>query len=366
MKIKAAILHEVNTPFSVETLDLDAPREGEVLVKVAATGVCRSDLHLKTGTTQHPLPVVVGHEGAGVVDAVGPGVTRVRPGDPVILNWAPYCGGCFYCQQHQPNLCATYVEPTWAGTMLDGTSRLSLNGRPVYHYCMLACFAEYAVVPEQSCVPLKKEVPLTVGSLIGCAVTTGVGSVLNTARVPAGASVAVWGVGGVGLSTVMGARYAGADRIIAIDRFEQKNYLALELGATDTLIAGPSTVEEIRNLTGGRGADFVFDTTGSPAVQEACLEAARPGGTAVLSGLAPMGSSTNLPGSLITRQEKTITGSYYGSADTARDFPLYADLFLKGELPLDKLISKTYRLEEINEAFDDMERGINARGMVVF
>ena len=366
MKIKAAILRQVNTPFRVETLDLDAPREGEVLVKIAATGVCRSDLHLRTGTTRHPLPVVVGHEGAGVVDSVGPGVTRIRPGDPVILNWAPYCGSCFYCRRHQPNLCSTYVEPAWAGTMLDGTTRLSSSGQRVYHYCMLACFAEYAVVPEKSCVPLVEGVPLTVGALIGCAVTTGVGSVLNTAAVPPGSSVVVWGVGGVGLSTVMGARYAGAGRIIAVDRFEQKNRLALEVGATDTLIASPSTVEDIRELTGGRGADYVFDTTGSPAVQEACLEAARPGGTAILSGLAPMGSTTNLPGSLITRQEKTIKGSYYGSADTARDFALYADLFLKKELPLDKLISRTYRLAEINEAFDDMEHGLNARGVVVF
>jgi Zn-dependent alcohol dehydrogenase len=250
--------------------------------------------------------------------------------------------------------------------MLDGTPRLSLEGRPVYHYCMLACFAEYAVVPEKSCVPLKKEVPLTVGALIGCAVTTGVGSVLNTAAVMPGTSVVVWGVGGVGLSTVMGAKYARAGRIIAVDRFEDKNRLALELGATDTLVAGPNTVHDIRELTGGRGGDYVFDTTGSTAVQEACLEAARPGGVIVLAGLAPMDSNTNLPGARITRQEKTIKGSYYGSADTARDFPLYADLFLKGELPLDKLISKTYPLENINEAFDDMERGLNARGVVVF
>ncbi|MFQ5614751.1 MAG: Zn-dependent alcohol dehydrogenase [Anaerolineae bacterium] len=366
MKIQAAVLHEPDTPFKIETLDLEPPGPGEVLVRVAAAGVCHSDWHLVTGATSHPLPVVPGHEGAGVVEAVGQGVTQVEPGDHVALNWAPNCGACFYCLNDRPSLCSTYIEPLWAGTLMDGKTRLSRNGRPVYHFSGLACFAERAVVPQACCVPLAKNIPLTVAALIGCAVTTGVGSVLNTARVKPGSSVAVFGVGGVGLSIVMGAQLAGAGRIIAVDRTEAKRRLACAFGATEALIAGPDTNEAIRRLTGGRGADYVFEAIGLPSIQEQCLDAARPGGTVVLVGIAPMGSSTNLPGAIITRQEKTIRGSYYGSANTARDFPLYADLYTRGRLDLDRLIAKTYTLDQINEAYDDMLSAETARGVIVF
>lgn len=366
MKTRAAILYEPNTPLSVETLDLEPPRTGEVLVKLVATGVCHSDWHLVTGDTRHPLPVVLGHEGAGIVEAVGAGVSRVKPGDHVALNWAPNCGCCFYCLNDRPNLCSTYVEPIWAGTMMDGTSRLSKNGRTVYHFSALACFADYSVVPQECCVPLCKEVPPKIAALIGCAVTTGVGAVLNTAKVRPGTSVAIFGAGGVGLSIILGACLAGASRIIAVDRVQAKCDMALEFGATHTVIAGPETNDSIRSLTDGRGADYVFEAIGIPAVQEQCLDAARPGGTIVLAGVSPMGSSTNLPGAIITRQEKTIMGTYYGTANTARDFPLYADLYVKGKLDLDRLVSKTYPLEEINEAYADMLGGKVARGVIVF
>ena len=366
MKTHAAVLYETNRPFEIEVLDLEPPRAGEVLVKVAAAGICRSDWQLVTGATQHPLPVVPGHEGAGVVEAVGEGVTHVGPGDHVVLNWAPNCGSCFYCLNDRPSLCATYVAPIWAGTMMDGTPRLSKKGQPIFHYCALACFAEYAVVPQESCVPLRDEVPLPVGALIGCAVTTGVGAVLNTAQVRAGSSVVVFGVGGVGLSTVMGAQLAGAVPLIAVDTVVARADVAKALGATHFLTAGSDTIEAIRDLTEGRGADYVFDATGVPAVQEQCLDAVRPGGTVVLAGLAPMGSSTNLPGAVITRQEKTVTGTYYGSAHPARDFPRYADLYLQGKLDLDRLISKTYSLDQINDAFADLLAGKLARGVIVF
>ncbi|MBI3761262.1 MAG: Zn-dependent alcohol dehydrogenase [Chloroflexi bacterium] len=366
LKTQAAVFHEVNTPFKIETLDLDAPRAGEVLIKVAAAGVCHSDWHLMTGATKHPVPVVPGHEGAGVVEAAGEGVTRVKPGDHVSLNWAPNCGTCFYCLNDRPSLCSTYVGPIWAGTMMDGTTRLTKNGQAVYHFSALACFADHCVVPQECCVPLSKEVPLTVAALIGCAVTTGVGAALNTAKVRPASSVAVYGAGGVGLSVIMGARLAGASRIIAVDRAEGKLDIAKEFGATDVLMAGPDAVGAIKKLTEGRGADYVFEAIGLPAVQEQCLDAVRPGGTVVLVGVSPMGSGTNLPGAIITRQEKTVTGSYYGSANTARDFPLYADLYLKGKLDLDRLISKTYPLEQINEAYADMLSGEIARGVIVF
>lgn len=366
MKIKAAVFYEVGIPFKIETLDLEPPRAGEVLVKVAAAGVCHSDWHLMTGATKHPTPVVPGHEGSGVVEAVGSGVTRIKPGDHVALNWAPNCGSCFYCLNDRPNLCSTYVGPLWAGTMMDGTPRLSKDGRPVYHFSALACFADYAVVPQECCVPLSKEVPLTIAALIGCAVTTGVGAVLNTARVRPGSSVAVFGAGGVGLNIVMGAKLAGASRIIAVDHSEAKGDMALEFGATDFVMAGPNTSQAIQGLTEGRGADYVFEAIGIPAVQEQSLEAVRPGGMVVLVGVAPMGSGTNLPGAILTRQEKTVTGSYYGTANTARDFPLYADLYLKGKLDLDRLISRTYSLDQINEAYADMLSGETARGVIVF
>ena len=366
MKIQAAVFYEPHAPFKVETLDLEPPRTGEVLVKVAAAGVCHSDWHLMTGATKHPLPVVPGHEGAGVVEAVGPGVTRVKPGDHVALNWAPNCGACFYCLNDRPSLCSAYVGPLWAGTMMDGTPRLSQDGQPIYHFSALACFADYTVVPQECCVPMRPEIPLTVAALIGCAVTTGVGAVLNTAKVKPGSSVAVFGAGGVGLSIVMGAKLAGASAIIAVDRAPAKLEMAKQFGATQALISDADANDAIRKLTDGRGADYVFEAIGLPVVQEQCLYAARPGGVIVLAGVSPMGSSTNLPGAIITRQEKVVMGTYYGSANTARDFPLYADLYLIGRLDLDRLVSKRYPLEQINEAYADMLSGAVARGVIVF
>ncbi len=365
MKVKAAVVYENAKSFVIETLDLEAPRAGEVLVKIAAAGICHSDWHLITGASKHPLPVVPGHEGAGVVKTVGEGVTAVTPGDHVALNWAPNCGRCFYCLRDRPSLCETYVDKIWAGTMLDGTPRLSKEGQPVYHFCALACFAEYVVVPQASCVPLGKDVPFEIAALIGCAVTTGVGAVLNTARVEAGSSVVVYGAGGVGLNIIMGANLAGAGRIIAVDTNETKGDIAKSFGATNSLLAGPDTVESIRRLTDGRGADYVFEAIGLTAVQEECLEAVRPGGLVVYAGLTAMGSSTNLPGAVIARQEKTVTGSYYGSANTARDFPKFAEFYRQGQLDLDRLISKRYALEQINEAYADMLGGETARGVII-
>ncbi|MHC4781214.1 MAG: zinc-binding dehydrogenase, partial [Planctomycetota bacterium] len=314
MKIRAAVLREVDTPFRIETLDLAPPGKGEVLVRIGAVGVCHSDWSLRTGATRHPLPVVPGHEGAGIVESVGEGVDTIRPGDHVVLNWAPNCGGCFYCLNGKPSLCSTYLDPIWKGAMMDGTTRLSKDGEEIFHYTALACFADHAVVPHQSCVVVPKELPLKVGALIGCAVTTGVGAALNTAPVKPGGSVAVFGLGGVGLSVVLGAKLAGAAIIIGVDREAAKADVARSLGVTHFLISKGNPVEEIRKLTSGRGADTVFDATGIPAVQEGALEAARPGGVLVLSGLAPMGSATNFPAALLTRQEKSVVGSYYGTA----------------------------------------------------
>ena len=366
MNVQAAVLHAPKNPFTIETLRLEAPRAGEVLVKIAASGVCHSDYHLVSGDTQHPMPLVAGHEGAGVVEAVGPGVTRVKVGDHITLNWAPDCGECFYCQHEQPNLCDTYTGPIWAGTMLDGTTRLYSDGDPIYHYCGLATFAEYAVVPEPSCIPIRKDVPLKVAALVGCAVATGVGAVLYTAKVRAGESVVVYGCGGIGLNILQGAAMVGATTIIAVDTSPAKLDIARAFGATHTLLADDNTLDGIRDLTGGRGADHVFEAVGAPAVQEAAFEAARPGGMLTLVGLSAMGTGTNLPGAVITRQEKTIRGSYYGTVSARRDFPLFLDMYMAGKLKLDELVSQEYPLTEINTAFDAMLTGGVARGVIVF
>jgi S-(hydroxymethyl)glutathione dehydrogenase / alcohol dehydrogenase len=365
MRIQAALLFESRRPFEIVEVDLSDPRPGEVLVRIAAAGVCHSDYHLVSGATKHPMPVVAGHEGAGIVESVGPGVASIHPGDHVILNWAPACGRCFYCDRGKSNLCDTYTGPIWAGTMLDGTTRLTLDGRPVYHYCGLASFATHAVVPEQSCVVVRRDVPLAVAALVGCAVATGVGAAMYTAQVRPGDSVAVFGCGGVGLCILQGAKLCGAQTLIAIDTNPQKMEIARRFGATHAIPAGPDALASIRQATAGRGVDHAFEAVGLPAVQEAALDAVRPGGNLILAGLSPMGTGTNLPGALLTRQEKTVKGSYYGSVQPQRDFPMLVDLYRSGRLDLDQLISKQYTLAQINDAYDDMLSGRTARGVII-
>jgi len=366
MKIQAALLQGVGQPFTIAELDLEEPREGEVLVQIAASGVCHSDWHLVTGATKHPLPLVPGHEGAGIVTAVGPGVKSIQPGDHVVMNWAPDCGHCFYCEHGKPNLCDTFLKPIWAGTMLDGTPRLSWQGQPVYHFCGLASFAEYAVVSERSCVPVRKDVPLEIAALVGCAVSTGVGSVLYTAGVRPGESVVVLGCGGVGLNILQGAVLSGAAAIIAVDSNPHKEALARQFGATHFVLSGDKLRGEVMELTRGRGADTVFEAVGLPALQELGLRLTRPGGTLVLVGLSHVKEPTNLSGAFIARQEKTVKGSYYGTVNTHRDFPFFLDLYQAGKLNLSALVSQRYRLDEINEAYQAMLSGEVARGVVVF
>jgi S-(hydroxymethyl)glutathione dehydrogenase/alcohol dehydrogenase len=385
MKVRAAVLERVGGPIEVQELELGEPRKGEVLVRMLATGVCHSDWHLVTGDTRHPLPVVLGHEGAGVVQGLGSGVHGLGEGDLVALNWAPSCGKCFYCSHGRPALCGEYVGPVWAGTMLDGSTRFSRGGSPVYHYSALACFSEYIVVPSVCCVRMPGGVPAEVAAVIGCAVTTGVGSVLNTARVAAGSSVCVIGAGGVGLSTVMGAVVAGASQIIVCDPLESRREAALQIGTgaraslqgesggstKATLAHGTHTLpsadpKSVKELTEGRGADYVFECVGTPALQEVAVECARPGGTVVFSGLSPNGSSTNIPGARLVREEKTVMGSYYGTSNPAVDFPRYAAMYQEGTLPLDRLVSHRYPLDQINQAYADMLAGVGSRGVVLF
>ena len=369
MKIRAAVLNETRQPFVIEELDLDPPRAGEVLVRLAACGVCHSDWHVATGATPHPLPVVTGHEGAGVVEAVGDGVDEddLRPGAHVVLSWAPSCGHCFYCVRDKPNLCDTYTAPIWAGTMLDGSTRLrrGTGGQPVYSYCGTASFATHTVVPRASCVKVRDDVPLDRAALIGCAVATGVGAATRTADVRPGDTVVVFGCGGVGLSVIQGARLRGAGRIIAVDTMVEKIPVAIHFGATSLLMSTDDVVGAVRYYTGGRGAEHVFDAVGIPSVQERALECVRPGGTLTIVGLAPSDSKTNLPGASIARKEITIKGSYYGSCSPHRDFPMLADLYAAGKLDLDHMVTKRYPLDQINEAFAEMLAGKTARSVIL-
>lgn len=364
--MKAAVLYQPNTPLEVQDVKLEKPHAGEVLVQNLASGVCRSDWHVVTGDTTHPLPVVLGHEGAGIIREVGEGVTSLEAGDHVVLSWAPNCGTCYYCLHGQPQLCQTLVAPLWNGTLMDGTSRLSRQGDTVYHLSGLATFAEQSVVPERTCIPIRKDVPFQAASLVGCAVTTGVGAVVNTARLSPGDSVVVFGCGGVGLNILQGADLAGAGMIIAVDKAPAKMELAENFGATHTILADEDPVPKIRELTEGRGADYAFEAVGIPELQEKALEAVRPGGALIIAGIAPMGSSTNFPGAILARQEKKVMGSYYGSSYPHRDFPRLLDLYAAGKLKLDELITQTYPLEDINQAFQDMLAGENARGVILF
>ena len=366
LKMQAAILTAPNRPFRIETVTLDAPKAGEVLVKIAAGGVCRSDWRVAIGTAPKPMPIITGHEGAGIVEDVGPGVRRVRPGDQVTLTWAPICGECFYCQRGRANLCAAYRPAIATGLLDDGTGRIHWKGEPVYILAGLGSFAEYAVVREASCVPIPRDLPLDVAALAGCAVATGVGAAVYTAGVRAGESVAVLGAGGIGLNIIQGAQLCGAHPIIAIDANESKLALAKQFGATHALRSDETTVEQIQALTGGRGVDYAFEAVGIPQLQERAFAATRPGGTLTLVGTAPAGSRTNLPGAIITRSEKIIRGCSYGSVNPQRDIPLLLDLYSAGKLKLEQLITRRYRLDQINEAYADLLSGELARGIIVF
>lgn len=363
--MRAAVLKAVNEPLVIEDLDLAPPGPGEVSIRLAASGVCHSDWNVISGATPNPLPVVLGHEGAGVAEKTGEGVTTIAQGDHVVLSWLPSCGRCFYCSIGRPVLCEWSTPAMLAGTMPDGTTRLSSNGDRHHHYSFLSTFAERCVVPEASCVPIRKDAPLAVAALVGCAVMTGVGAVINRARVEPGSMVAVFGAGGVGLSAILGARLAGAGTIVAVDPVPFKRELAGELGATHVLDPGVGDVaSEIRGLAGGRGADYAFDTAGAPGLVATAYDSVRPGGAVVSVGIPPEGAEARLPASRLPREEKVVMGSLYGSCRPHIDMPRVLDLYMAGQLDLDRLVSRTYGLDEVNEAFAAMNAGEVARGVI--
>jgi S-(hydroxymethyl)glutathione dehydrogenase/alcohol dehydrogenase len=361
--MKAAVLHQPYEPFVIEDVDLAEPSAGEVLVRIVATGVCHSDQHFVDGSLQHPMPVVLGHEGAGVVESVGPGVTYVEPGDHVILCFVPTCGSCRYCVAGRPNLCISVRRQH--GVMRDGTSRLSIDGEPVHPFLMLSTFAERAVVAEEAVVKIREDAPLDKVCLISCGVMTGIGAVTNTAHIEPGCTCVVVGCGGVGLNVVQGCAIAGARRIIAIDRDVRKLEYAKVFGATDTIDASegqvPKRVREIeRDL-----ADYAFEAVGLPETIRLAYDCVGRGGLAVIVGLAADDSEVTLPAqSFIT--EKGIIGSYYGSTRQRLDIPRLVDMYMNGQIKLDELITRTYTLDEINAAFEDMTSGNVARGVITF
>lgn len=363
--MKAAVMRSGETALLVEELIQQEPQHGEVLVKTGAAGVCASDLHVIHGTAQLPLPCVLGHEGSGTVEAVGPGVTNVNPGDRCVLAFVSNCGHCRQCRSGSPQLCETNAET--GALQYDGTSRLKDgNGNEVFQMSKLGVFSEYQVVPAQACYPMPDDVSMEVAALIGCSVTTGVGSVVNAPGVTPGMTVAVFGVGGVGLNSVQGAKLMNASRIIAVDIAEHKLHFSTRFGATDIVDSTTDDPAElIKELTDG-GVDFAFDTFGGIETTQQAIASLRRNGTAVVVGLAPLGDSAAVDLVDIVRFQKTVVGAYYGSASPHESFRTMIDLYRSGDLKIDELIERRFSLDEINEGFDALERGEDGRGVIVF
>jgi Zn-dependent alcohol dehydrogenase len=359
MRIRGAVLEETGGRLTIAELELAAPGPEEVLVRLRASGVCHSDWNAIDGTAETPCPAVLGHEGAGVVEAVGERVTRVRVGQHVSLSWAPWCGECEECVRDLPQLCSTVWPAMGTGGLMDGTPRLSRDGEPVFHYSFLSTFAEACVVPERSCIPIADDVPFDVAALVGCAVTTGVGAVWRTAQTRAGDRFAVFGCGGVGLSALMAAVAVGAYPVIAVDAAPQKLDVARSFGATETVLwqgSPEATASAVQEASAG-GVDVAVEATGRPEAMEAAFLSTRARGAAVLIGIPRNDAVLSLPAKTIPRMERRVLGSIYGSSKPERDFPQILDLYRAGRLPLDRLVSHRLPLEEVELGFELMHSG---------
>lgn len=366
MRFRAAVLNAVREPLAIEEIEMQPLAPHDVLVRVRASGLCHTDLEVIQGALTYPLPIVLGHEGAGVVEAVGSEVTQVARGDHVIASWNPHCGHCFYCENDQPILCEPFTRHQPRGRLLDGTIRMTRNGVPVHHYSVTSTHAQFTVVPESGAIAVPKEIPFDRACIIGCGVMTGVGAVVRKARVAAGATVAVIGCGAVGLNAIQGARLVGAGRIIAVDVGEERLARARRFGATDTLDASQTDVAgEVKSLTAGRGADHVFEAAGRKEVFRTAVEAVRPGGEVVWLGKVNVDEEVSFRwGSLMG--ERRIVRSSYGDARPRRDFPWLAREYLRGHLMLDELITRRIRLDEINDGFAGLARGEGIRTVIEF
>lgn len=360
--MKAVVVDAINE-FSVQEVSLDSPRTGEVMVDIKATGVCRSDLSVITGTIPMELPAVIGHEGAGIVKEIGPGVANVKVGDHVVLSFIPNCGTCFYCEHEQANLCSSKENAN--GFMLDGTARVKRGNEHLRVMTQLGCMAERCIAPAISCIKIDEAIPLASAALVGCGVMTGVGAVLNTAQVQAGSTVAVFGCGGIGLSIIQGARIAGAKQVIAVDTMDSKLEMARGFGATH-VIKGDQAQEYILDLTGQRGADYCFEAVGSGALMQHAEAATRPGGTCTVVGVGSLEDQFVLSPFTLPLFGKRVLGSMYGGCNPKRDFPRLLDFYRTGKLDLDGMITRTYSIDEAPQAFADLRSGLNARGVILY
>lgn len=374
MRINAAVLEEIgrvrpyaeSRPLSVCELDLEGPGEGEVLVKIAAAGLCHSDLSVINGDRPRPVPMALGHEAAGTVVDVGEGVHDLRKDDHVVLVFVPSCGHCLPCAEGRPALCEPAAKANAAGEMLGGGRRLSRNGHPVHHHLGVSCFAEYAVCSRRSLVKIDPSIPLEQAALFGCAVQTGVGAVVNTARMPAGSTVAVIGLGGVGLNALLAAKLSGAAAIVAVDLLDDKLTLATRLGATASVKASaPDAVDQVRAASGG-GADFAFEMAGSVPALDFAYAVTRRGGTTITAGLANPEARWDLAPVTLVAEERTVKGSYIGSCVPIRDIPRYLTLFQQDRLPVDRLLSERVGLSDLNTAFDRLADGRTVRQVLTF
>jgi len=374
MKIKAAVLYAMDAkppfaeslPLSIEAIDLAPPGPGEILVKIAAAGLCHSDLSVINGHRPRPMPMALGHEAAGIVEELGEGVSDLQRGDHVVLVFVPSCGHCEPCAEGRPALCEPGAAANGAGTLLSGARRLSRNGQQIHHHMGCSAFAEYATLSRRSVVKIDRELPLDEAALFGCAVLTGVGAVVNTAQVRAASSVAIVGLGGVGLAALLGANAAGARQIVAVDLSDEKLELAKALGATHTFNAGsPNCKDEIRQASGG-GVAFAFEFAGSVRALELAYGITRRGGMTVTAGLPPPSATFALPPVNLVAEERTVKGSYIGTCVPSRDIPRYIDLYRQGKLAVNSLMSGRLKLEEINRGFDLLNEGKAVRQVVVF
>lgn len=370
MKTRAAVLrasglpapYAASAPLAIEEVTLDAPGPGEVLVRIAAAGLCHSDLSVVNGDRPRPTPMVLGHEAAGVVEALGPGVGDLVKGDHVVMVFVPSCGACVPCMSGRPALCEPGAAANGAGTLLSGARRLrGADGEAIHHHIGVSCFAERAVVSRRSLVKIDPSLPLDQAALFGCAVLTGVGAVVNTARAEAGSTVAVVGLGGVGLNAILGARLVGARRIVAVDLHADKLELARSLGATDAFDArDPECAAQLRAATDG-GVDYAFEMAGAVQAMELAYAVTRRGGTTITAGLSHPAHELRIKHVSLVAEERTIKGSYIGSAVPTRDVPRYIDLFVRGRLPVDRVLSAKLPLAKINEALDALAAGHVAR-----
>ena len=365
MRTNAAVLHEFNTPLVVEEVELGEPRANEVRVQMVSSGVCHSDLHIATGDIPVNLPIICGHEGAGIVAEVGPGVSRARVGDRAVLSWVAPCGACTYCSSGNPALCETAIGPSYAGHLRDGTSRFrDGDGNPISHHLMMSSFSRDVVVPEAAVIPVPDDVALEPLAVIGCAVATGIGAAVNTAQVQLGDSVAVIGCGGVGLNAIQGARLRGAGTIIGVDVIGEKLEAARRFGATDTVDASSEdTVEALKGMTDGRGVDIAIEAIGNPSTVATAVKSLRRGGTAVQVGIAPYGTEVTIDMTLLL-DERKLLGCYYGSLRPAYDIPRYIDLYRAGRLLVDELITAEIEQHQINEAFELLHEGVGIRSLI--